>query len=65
MASILITIGRISRKKRKWKYLKNQKSWSIFHCVSEIYIIFPVFRKENESHGLSISDIIHPKQVAT
>ena len=59
LTSILVTIGKISSNKSKCNYLKNLKNFrqfSIAFLKSKLKSEY--FEKKDESHSLSISEII-------
>ena len=61
--SILVTIGRNSRNKFKWYYLKNQNHFLHFSLPFwNLPQTLSILKKKGESHSSSISQIIDPKR---
>ena len=58
MTSIPAAICRISRNNFKRNFLKNKRSFLIFHCISEICMKFRAFLKKDGYPRLFISEII-------
>ena len=57
--SILVVIGRIYRYQFQCNYLKNQKKFvKLFIACLEFILNVEYFKKKNESHSISISEVI-------
>ena len=62
MAYIFLMIGRIYGFHLKYIYLKNQRHFTGFCSIFAVCIKFGTFRKKNDPHSLSISEIINSER---
>ena len=62
MTSILFLVQTIQCKHFRWFYNKNKNFFSIFLCISQIYVKFWTFLNPNDLKSLNFCEVTYPEK---